>query len=87
MCFGATRNSVLSAGTGSLLGQGEQGAKSTFLAINTFEDLIEDTQPNVTEEVTHFNDKQPVRALTLSEPPLNVKISNRQSEFRNQHTF
>ena len=46
-----------------------------------------DTRLNVTERVTHFRDNQSVLALTLSEPPHNVKISKRLSDIVNQRTF
>ena len=45
----------------------------------TFGDITDDTQLNVIGKVKISMIKQPVRALSLSEPPLNVYISNRQS--------
>ena len=50
--------------------------KIVFLVKNTFEELADDAQLNITEKVTRFDDEQPVKALALSAQPLHVKISN-----------
>ena len=64
---------MLSIRTGLLLGQGKYTADNIVLLTNAFEELTDDTQFKMTDKVTHFGDKQPVKGIDYRKYPITLR--------------